>query len=376
MYILRNDANEHWYSKSIYYQKSLADIDLFFYSRFVLAELGYNDLLSQIPENYALQGLSEAMIEAWKIYNVPSSVILFIVEDVTYNICDQKFHEFEIRKQNPSVYVIRKTLTQVADEGKLTSDKRLIVDGKEVAMIYFRCGYSPDQYFGDKEWNARLMMERSLAIKSPSIHYHLAGTKKVQQQLAVNGVLEKYFDDGRKVDKIRGIFTGLYSLDATTAEGKATFERAMKTPTKFVVKPQREGGGNNIYGEDIVPFLKSIESSSERDAYIMMDRIHPPLTTNYMVRPATPTRLVKCISGLGIFGYIIGDDKGKIIKNKQVGHMLRTKLSDANEGGVAAGSGALDSVFLLDVDRCCEIEEERCGCEQDERSAKANAKKI
>ena len=70
-----------------------------------------------------------------------SSVILFIVEDVTYNICDQKFHEFEIRKQNPSVYVIRKTLTQVADEGKLTSDKRLIVDGKEVRnsllSVYF-----------------------------------------------------------------------------------------------------------------------------------------------------------------------------------------------------------------------------------------------
>ena len=68
-------------------------------------------------------------------------MILFIVEDVTYNICDQKFHEFEIRKQNPSVYVIRKTLTQVADEGKLTSDKRLIVDGKEVRnsllFVYF-----------------------------------------------------------------------------------------------------------------------------------------------------------------------------------------------------------------------------------------------
>ena len=62
-------------------------------------------------------------------------MILFIVEDVTYNICDQKFHEFEIRKQNPSVYVIRKTLTQVADEGKLTGDKRLIVDGHEVSAF-------------------------------------------------------------------------------------------------------------------------------------------------------------------------------------------------------------------------------------------------
>jgi glutathione synthase len=85
----------------------------------------------------------------------------------------------------------------------------------QVAVIYFRCGYSPDQYFGETEWNSRLMMERSLAIKSPSIHYHLAGTKKVQQKLAVNGVLEKYFDDKNQIEKIRGIFTGLYSLDAT-----------------------------------------------------------------------------------------------------------------------------------------------------------------
>ena len=64
------------------------------------------------------------------------SVIMFIVEDVTYNVCDQKFHEFEIRKQNPSVYVIRKTLTEVANEGKLMEDKRLFVDNQEVKDKY------------------------------------------------------------------------------------------------------------------------------------------------------------------------------------------------------------------------------------------------
>ena len=36
------------------------------------------------------------------------------------------------------------------------------------------------------------MIERSLAIKSPSIQYHLAGTKKVQQALAAPGTLERY----------------------------------------------------------------------------------------------------------------------------------------------------------------------------------------
>ena len=63
------------------------------------------------------------------------SVVLFIIEEVTYNICDQKFHEFEIRKQNPSVYVVRKTLTEVANQGKLMEDKRLFVDGHEVILI-------------------------------------------------------------------------------------------------------------------------------------------------------------------------------------------------------------------------------------------------
>ena len=41
-------------------------------------------------------------------------------QDVTYNICDQKFHEFEIRSQCPDVYVVRKTLTQIAETGTLT----------------------------------------------------------------------------------------------------------------------------------------------------------------------------------------------------------------------------------------------------------------
>jgi glutathione synthase len=37
-----------------------------------------------------------------------------------------------------------------------------------------------------------------------------------------------------------------------------------------------------------------------------------------------------------------------VIANRQVGYMLRTKLSNADEGGVAAGSGALDSPYLID----------------------------
>ena len=126
----------------------------------------------------------------------------------------------------------------------------------------------------------------------------------------------------------------------------------MATPERFVLKPQREGGGNNVYGEDIKPFLESIRTSKERNAYILMDRIQPPVTKNYMVRPGKDPMLVDVISELGIFGYVLGD-KEKIITNKQVGHMLRTKLSYVNEVGVAAGLGALDSVYLVPAESCC-----------------------
>lgn len=43
----------------------------------------------------------------------------------------------------------------------------------------------------EQEWAARSLLERSRAVKCPPISYHLAGTKKVQQELARQGVLER-----------------------------------------------------------------------------------------------------------------------------------------------------------------------------------------
>ena len=50
---------------------------------------------------------------------------------------------------------------------------------REVAVLYYRSGYDPSFYHGEEEWGVRLLLERSRAIKCPSVEYHLAGTKKV-----------------------------------------------------------------------------------------------------------------------------------------------------------------------------------------------------
>ncbi|KRK06889.1 uncharacterized protein Dyak_GE17697, isoform E [Drosophila yakuba] len=317
--------------------------------RFVLSEMGHADKLHNMPDNNALAGLCDGMVKAWDIYAKPKAVILFIIEDVSYNICDQRFHEFYIRETYPHIKVLRRTLTEVHREGKLGQSKELLLGSQEVAVIYFRAGYEPGHYHSQAEWDARYLMETSLAIKCPSIHYHLAGTKKVQQALAQPAVLERFINDPEEIKAVGKIFTGLYSLDDNEA-GNASYEMALRTPERFVLKPQREGGGNNVYGVDIPDALKRM-SRVERSAWILMDLIHPPLTKGYMVRPGgdMPPQIVDMVSELGIFGVVIGDAE-HIVHNYQAGHMLRTKLSTANEGGVAAGLGALDSPYLIDSD--------------------------
>ncbi|KAH8272281.1 hypothetical protein KR044_006894 [Drosophila immigrans] len=316
---------------------------------FVLRELGHAEKLKHMPKNDALAGLCDGMVKAWDIYAKPESVILFIIEDVSYNICDQRFHEFYIRETYPHIKVLRRTLTEVHREGKLGQRKELLLGTTEVAVIYFRAGYEPAHYPTQGEWDARYLMETSLAIKCPSIHYHLAGTKKVQQALAQPAVLERFINDPEEIKAVGKIFTGLYSLDDNEV-GNANYEMALRTPEKFVLKPQREGGGNNVYGVDIPDALKRM-TRVERSAWILMDLIHPPLSQGYMVRPAgdMPPQIVDMVSELGIFGVVIGD-ADNIVHNYQAGHMLRTKLSTANEGGVAAGLGALDSPYLIDSD--------------------------
>lgn len=101
----------------------------------------------------------------------------------------------------------------------------------EVGVIYFRAGYEPGHYPSSKEWDARLLMERSKAIKCPTIGYHLAGTKKVQQALAKPGVLEMFVADPAKRETIKEIFTGLYSLDFDDF-GEAAIKMAIKDPER------------------------------------------------------------------------------------------------------------------------------------------------
>jgi glutathione synthase len=184
----------------------------------------------------------------------------------------------------------------------------------------------------------------------------LAGGKKVQQVLTEPGILEQYLCDKKwgndvftqiEVDDIKDSWMGMWGLDNDDG-----INRARRLASSLVLKPQREGGGNNIYKDDIPAFLDALPSK-EREAWIAMELIIPPRgTSNYLVRagggPESAIR-TEVVSELGIFGWaLFGGAAASKVKEKEVGWLVRTKGKDSNEGGVAAGFSVLDSLVLID----------------------------
>ena len=171
----------------------------------------------------------------------------------------------------------------------------------------------------------------------------------VFQVLAAEGMVEKYLhNDVKSVGMVRKTFAGLWGFDSSDpTKTTALIKEIRANPSKYVIKPQLEGGGNNIYGENIVKFLDK-SSLEQLDAFIAMERIFPANNQNYLVRPDAKVELVDTVSELGVYGYLIGDMiNEKILMNKADGHLLRTKTSGVDEGGIMAGASSLDSPYLI-----------------------------
>ncbi|KAJ7548077.1 hypothetical protein O6H91_08G116300 [Diphasiastrum complanatum] len=299
----------------------------------------------QVPENTAADAFAEALALAWQEYKNQSAVVLMVVEPGERNMYDQYWLAIKLY-ESYGIRTIRKTLSEIYAQAHLSKDGALYIQEELVAVVYYRTGYSPTDYPTDFEWEARLLVEQSSAIKCPSISYHLAGTKKIQQELARPGVLERFLQGKESIEKVRSCFAGLWGL-----EGEGSTEiinKAIENPDAFVLKPQREGGGNNLYGHDIRDRLLELR---EKDggiglaAYILMQRLFPVPHTSYLVRGGVWS-FEETASELGIFGAYLRNAETEIL-NKAGGYLLRTKVSKSNESGVAAGYGVLDSVYLL-----------------------------
>ncbi|THH29366.1 hypothetical protein EUX98_g4820 [Antrodiella citrinella] len=319
-----------------------------------------------LPQNTTTAGLAKGLAAAHTAYGVSTARILFVVQPNERNVFDQRFLEYELLESH-SIHVIRQTFDELAASAQVDPQTHVLkiklntsvlsdLSSVEISTVYFRAGYTPNDYTSPSHYDTRGLLESSLAIQCPSIPLQLAGGKKVQEELTKPGVLERFLF-GDKYAKtftpedlvnIRSTWMEMWSLDSGGDDGVV---KARTHAANLVLKPQREGGGNNVYKEAIPPFLDTLPEK-ERTAWIAMRLITTPKGLgNYLVRAGGGTNgAVKAnvISELGLFGWALFGGKDGAVQEKEAGWLVRTKGEDSNEGGVAAGFSVLDSIVLVD----------------------------
>ncbi|CAM1505354.1 Fc.00g109910.m01.CDS01 [Cosmosporella sp. VM-42] len=320
-----------------------------------------------LPDNTSIRGLAGGIETAYNAY--PQSelgyekCVIFLVQGGERNVFDQRHLEYHITKDTPSIPLFRLPYAEILKHTTLadTPKRQLFyhlprnpTKVYEVAVIYMRSGYGPSDYPDQQAWDARYHLERSYAIKCPTVLTQLAGTKKVQQVLATPrpssapSALSKFInDDTKEAAELWKTFTNIYPMDTSEA-GLEARKKALdpKLCQTYVLKPQREGGGNNIYRGAIPHFLKSVPEE-HWGSYILMELITPPPVTNVILRNGQLEQ-GGVICELGIYGTCLwNQNTGDIQHNEEAGYLLRTKGDKSEEGGVAAGFGCMDSCSLV-----------------------------
>jgi len=315
---------------------------------------------AQIPTNNALHQLARGLAQAHGAYGLPSACILFVTQPGERNVFDQRHLEYELINSF-SIKSIRSTLQQLQSASHMNASSgslHVIMPGSvepcEISVIYFRAGYTPLDYQSASDYDTRFLLEGSRAIKCPSIPLQLAGSKKIQELLTHDDILERllmkaatmsgerFSDDD--VASVRDTWMPMWSLDK---EGGFGVDLARNNHQKLVLKPQREGGGHNIYHDQIPHFLDALPPS-EYEAWIAMELINTPPMSNILIKTGdTIGRLSSTVSELGVYGWSLFDSVSNGVESNVSGWLLRTKGRESNEGGVAAGFAVLDSPLLL-----------------------------
>jgi hypothetical protein len=197
---------------------------------------------------------------------------------------------------------------------------------------------------------------------------------QVQQVLTQPGQVERFLSS-QDAAAVRKCFAGLWSVgEPNDADAAAAAAAAIASPENFVLKPQREGGGNNMYGEELVAKLTTA-GEEELRSYVLMQLIKPQHQSSLLVNRGR-VRSGFSLSEYGIYrsvalfprSYLPSMQRSTVLMyplldcstylgrggqdpplvNEYAGFLVRTKLETVNEGGVASGYAVLSSPVLLD----------------------------
>eukprot|EP00438_Fugacium_kawagutii_P013040 Skav208333 [mRNA] locus=scaffold1961:267572:278686:+ [translate_table: standard] len=140
--------------------------------------LDHREVHRRLPNNATMQAIPQALAKAHQVYGVKDAKVVFVVNEDLRNFADWCQVEYALW-HNHGVRAVQKTLAQLHREAQMDPvDGTLRLDGHEVSVVYYRSAYGPEEYPTEECWEARGKLERSKAIKCPSVDYQLVGAKK------------------------------------------------------------------------------------------------------------------------------------------------------------------------------------------------------
>ena len=313
----------------------------------------YKDKEIPLEKKDVIPEFSSSLIESIKLFspeNYKNTIIIFVVQENEKNVFDQRTIENELYEKY-NILSKRLTLNEIAKNCKVDEKGQISYEEKIISLFYFRAGYTPSDYKDEESWKGREMIELSTAIKVPNINLFLTTLKVFQYELTKPDILKKYINEELISNDIIRFFTKIYYLrDMDKEKQKELFNQITSNPHSYVIKPQREGGGNNYYDDKIIPLLPKDDSepSDELLNSIIMERIEAPeYETLNLIDEKVIVNTIN--SEFSVYGVIISSDEKIYNINKSVGFLVRSKDKNAGEGGVIHGSGCVDLPCLMDI---------------------------
>ena len=262
-------------------------------------------------------------------------VVLFIVladeHLLVESLLEQHVQEaFDIRVQCL-------TLPGCARRLSMNEHRSLILDQCfEVSVVYFRGGIT-DACYSEPGWASRELIERSMAIKAPSIAWLLAGSKLVQAALCDEAVIERLLPQLAAETRAE-LFA---ALTKGRVVGPNPKEASIEHPERKILKKER----GVWVGEEMLQKLSELSSARQ---YMVYDKIEPvPVHGVEFIREGRAVENGPGVQELGTYGLYLGGEQGEL-HVECAGYLLRTKPEREVDGGVCKGVAVLDSLLLVD----------------------------
>jgi len=273
------------------------------------------------------------------------TAIVFVVLEQEHLLCESLLEQ-AVRLHQPGLQLINLTLPGCSERLSLSSSTppRLVLDDTTtVSVVYFRGGIY-EACYSEAGWAARELIERSDAIKAPSIGCLLAGSKAVQAALVRPGALaEKMPTVPAEIhSQLLAGLTECWILGSVPAEIEA---QAFEQPGEFILK-QEQG----IWvDEKLVSKLHELNEAEESNTdFILMRKIQgEPVSDVQFVREGEIIETGSGIQELGLYGTMLSDHQREVFV-ECAGYLVRTKPTHEADGGVCRGVAVLDSIALTD----------------------------